>query len=54
MRDALTEIWDDYAVVIDEHASEEVRKEARHSMLRRFSAYEEQGWLLKPDVPYGL
>jgi len=47
-RQALRETWDDYAVAIDDHASEEVRKEARYSMLRRFSAYEEQGWLSNP------
>ena len=41
----LAEIWDDYATVIDEHASKEVRREARLRMLRRFAHYDEQGWL---------
>lgn len=44
-RQHLRETWDDYAVAIDDHASEEVRREARASMLRRFSAFEDEGWL---------
>ena len=45
LRQALRETWDDYANAIDEHTSDEVRKEARHSMLRRFSAFQDEGWL---------
>lgn len=46
----LTEIWDDYATVIDDHASEEIRREARANMLRRFAWYQDQGWLEPREI----
>lgn len=55
LRQALRDSWDDYALAIDEHASDEVRKEARHAMLLRFSAFQDEGWLdsnpaIRPDA----
>lgn len=50
LRQGLRESWDDYANAIDEHTSEEVRLEARRRMLKRFSSYQDEGWLLEADA----